>query len=55
MTCAVVVLDVTPTSPPITVTPAAVGPVVSIVKIKDSNIGAAVEEAIQLLGGIEVV
>jgi uncharacterized protein (DUF362 family) len=37
------------------VTPAPVGPVVSIVKIKDSAIGAAVEEAIQLLGGIETV
>jgi uncharacterized protein (DUF362 family) len=48
-------LDVTSTSPPPTVTPAAVGPVVSIVKIKDGNIGAAVEEAIQLLGGIEAV
>jgi hypothetical protein len=39
-----------PTATPITVTPAPVGPVVSIVKIKDGNIGAAVEEAIQLLG-----
>jgi uncharacterized protein (DUF362 family) len=32
-----------------------VKPVVSIVKIKDGNIGAAVEEAIDLLGGIEAV
>ena len=32
-----------------------VRPVVSIAKIKDGNIGAAVEEAIQLLGGIETV
>jgi uncharacterized protein (DUF362 family) len=53
--------NVTPTSPPVTAsaqppfgTPAA-GPVVSIVKIKDGNIGAAVEEAIRLLGGIEAV
>ncbi|HSB03373.1 MAG TPA: DUF362 domain-containing protein [Anaerolineales bacterium] len=45
----------TPTSPPITATPAPVGPVVSIVKIKDRDIGAAVEEAIRLLGGIETV
>jgi uncharacterized protein (DUF362 family) len=45
----------TPTSHPITVTPTPAGPVVSIVKIRDSNIGAAVEEAIQLLGGIEMV
>lgn len=30
-------------------------PVVSIVKIKDDKIGAAVEEAIELLGGIEAV
>jgi uncharacterized protein (DUF362 family) len=48
-------LNETPTLTPITVTPAPVRPVVSIVKIKDSNIGAAVEEAIQLLGGSETV
>jgi hypothetical protein len=45
-------LSETPTSPPITATPTPTRPVVSIVKIKESNIGAAVEEAIQLLGGI---
>jgi uncharacterized protein (DUF362 family) len=44
-----------PTSSPSTPTPAPVNPVVSIVKIKDSKIGAAVEEAIQLLGGIETI
>jgi hypothetical protein len=44
-----------PTPVPITATPAPAGPVVSIVKIKDNQIGAAVEEAIQLLGGIETV
>lgn len=38
-----------------TPTPTPAGPVVSIVKIKDNNIGAAVEEAIRLLGGIETV
>jgi uncharacterized protein (DUF362 family) len=45
----------TRTPSPITATPAPVRPMVSIAKIKDSNIGAAVEEAIQLLGGIETV
>ncbi|HLO29198.1 MAG TPA: DUF362 domain-containing protein, partial [Anaerolineales bacterium] len=45
----------TPTSPLITATPTPVASLVSIVKIKDGNIGAAVEEAIQLLGGIETV
>jgi uncharacterized protein (DUF362 family) len=45
----------TPTPTPITVTPAPVRPAVSIVKIKDGDIGAAVEEAIRLLGGIEAV
>jgi len=34
---------------------AASSPVVSVVKIKDDNIGGAVEEAIDLLGGIEEV
>lgn len=51
-------LDATPTTPqvrtpPVTATPAP--PVVSIVKIKDSDIGGAVEEAIRLLGGIEQI
>jgi uncharacterized protein (DUF362 family) len=45
----------TPTPTPITTTQTSVRPAVSIVKIKDSKIGAAVEEAIQLLGGIETV
>jgi uncharacterized protein (DUF362 family) len=36
-------------------TPAPVRPAVSIVKIKHGKIGAAVEEAIRLLGGIETV
>src|SRR5512141_1512561 len=45
----------TPAPAPIAVTPAPERPVVSIVKIKDNDIGAAVEEAIQLLGGIETV
>ncbi len=45
----------TPAPVPSTVTAAPAGPAVSIVKIKDGNIGAAVEEAPQLLGGIETV
>ena len=48
-------LNETPTALPSTATPAPVEPAVSIVKIKSGNIGAAVEEAIQLLGGIEAV
>jgi uncharacterized protein (DUF362 family) len=47
--------NATPTPVAMTMTPAPVRPVVSIVKIKDGNIGAAVEDAIQLLGGIETV
>ena len=47
--------NATPTSPPITVEPTPAVPVVSIAKIKDGNIAAAVEEAIHLLGGIEAV
>ncbi len=53
--CAPQLSNVTPTSPPVTATPAPAMPAVSIVKIKDGNIGAAVEEAIRLLGGIEMV
>jgi uncharacterized protein (DUF362 family) len=45
----------TPAPVPSTATPAPAGPAVSIVKIKDNQIGAAVEEAIRLLGGIETV
>jgi uncharacterized protein (DUF362 family) len=45
----------TPTALPVTVTPAPARPVVSIVRIKNYNTGAAVEEAIQLLGGMETV
>jgi hypothetical protein len=45
----------TPSPAPATVTPAPVRPVVSIVKIKDGDIRAAVEEAIRLLGGIETI
>jgi uncharacterized protein (DUF362 family) len=51
---------VTPTSLPATVGPTPIEPistkpVVSIVKIKDGKIATAVEEAIDLLGGIEAV
>jgi uncharacterized protein (DUF362 family) len=50
----------TPTSLPAMIAPTPIAststkPVVSIVKIKDGKIGAAVEEAIELLGGIEAV
>ena len=45
---------VSPTAP-VTATPTPAGPVVSIVRIKDGDIGAAVEEAIRLLGGIDAV
>lgn len=53
-------LAITPskTVPPpstITSTPAPAEPVVSIVKIKDGDIQAAVEEAIDLIGGIKTV
>ncbi len=45
----------TPTSLPATTGPTLIKPVVSIVKIKDGNSATAVEEAIDLLGGIEAV
>lgn len=46
---------VTPTAAPIPVTPTPTASSVSIVKIRDGDIGAAVEEAIHLLGGIETI
>ena len=45
----------TPAPAPMTETLATALPAVSLVKIKDGNIDAAVAEAIQLLGGIETV
>ncbi len=53
-------LAATPTSLPATlgptsIEPNAIKPVVSIVKIKDGKIATAVEEAVELLGGIEAV
>jgi uncharacterized protein (DUF362 family) len=46
---------VTPTLLPATTGSPPVRPIVSIVKIKDGDIAAAVQDAIQLLGGIEAV
>jgi uncharacterized protein (DUF362 family) len=47
--------DVTPALLPATTESPPARPVVSVVKIKDGNIAAAVKEAIHLLGGIEAV
>ncbi len=47
--------DVTPALLPATTESPPARPVVSIAKIKDGNIAAAVKEAIHLLGGIEAV
>ena len=48
-------LEETPASLPTTIEPPVAKPTVSIAKIKDGNIAAAVEEAIDLLGGIEAL
>ncbi len=55
-------LEVTPTRsptpaemPPVPTEAPPAGPIVSIAKIQDGNIAAAVEEAISLLGGIEAL